>query len=318
MIKNVAIIGVGGVGGFFGGKLCQLLEHRPELGVSFVARGEHLRVIQKAGLTLKTEDHGELLCRPSLATDNFESLPSLDLCLVSVKQFDLTSALLRLKPKIRSDTIILPLLNGIDIYSRVRSIVASGVVLPACVYVGTHIESAGVITQRGGACKILFGPDPSRPDWSPGELLALFDQAKIKSEWTMQVQAEIWKKFTFISAYGLVCAAHNKTVGQILDDPALKEEVQSVIQEALSLATAAGVNLPPNIGTESFEKARGFPHETKTSFQRDFERFDRADERDLFAGAMIKMADELKIEVGTTRKISAHLDRIKPTNHVSR
>src|SRR5881409_4051472 len=111
-IRNIGIIGVGGVGGYFGGKLCSLLHNSSDYSIFFVARGEHLRAIQKAGLRLDSETDGELVCKPSLATDDFLKLPPLDLCLLCVKEFDLAPALFSLKPHIGNGTVLLPLLNG--------------------------------------------------------------------------------------------------------------------------------------------------------------------------------------------------------------
>ena len=151
---------MGGVGGYFGGKLCRL--QSSGISISFVARGEHLRAMQESGLLLSSEDDGDLVCKPALATDDFGRLPRLDLCLICVKEFDLSSILSRLEPITCDDTIFLPLLNGVDVYSRIRAVIKKGIVLPACVYVGTHIERPGKVSQKGGACKILFGPDPKR------------------------------------------------------------------------------------------------------------------------------------------------------------
>lgn len=181
-IRNIGIIGVGGVGGYFGGKLCRLLHIRDDCTVSFIARGEHLRAIQASGLLLHCENDGELLCRPSLATDDFRKLPPLDLCLICVKEFDLAPALSCLNPAINNQTIVVPLLNGVDVCARIRHVIDNGIVLPACVYVGTHIERPGKVTQKGGACRILFGPDPLHPDFVPDQIIRLFDEADIKSD----------------------------------------------------------------------------------------------------------------------------------------
>jgi len=64
-IQNIGVLGVGGVGGYFGGKLCQLQQHDPAVTVSFIARGAHLRAIQAAGLQLRIETDGDLVCRPT-------------------------------------------------------------------------------------------------------------------------------------------------------------------------------------------------------------------------------------------------------------
>jgi 2-dehydropantoate 2-reductase len=311
-IRNIGIIGVGGVGGYFGGKLCHP-RNGSGISVSFVARGEHLRAIQKFGLLLSSESDGDLVCKPSLATDDFQRLPRLDLCLICVKEFDLPGVLSRLEPMTDDQTIALPILNGVDVSSRVRTVIKRGIVLPACVYVGTHIERPGKVFQKGGACRILFGPDPLRPDFAPQEVIKLFEQAGIKSEWTLNIRTEIWKKFIFICAYGLVSAARDKTLGEILEDGLLRKEAQTIMMEAISLAKASGVSLPEDIAEASLLKARSFPYEAKTSFQRDFERMDKNDERDLFAGAMIKIADELGVEIPGTKAVSALLAKRKPT-----
>jgi len=309
-IKNIGVIGVGGVGGYFGGKLC----HQTGSGanICFVARGEHLRAIQQSGLLLSSESDGDLVCRPSLATDDFRRLPPLDLCLICVKEFDLPAVLSQLAPLVGDETVVLPLLNGVDVYSRVREVIQKGVCLPACVYVGTHIERPGKIRQKGGACRILFGADPQRADFAPQEIVKLFDSAGIKSEWTSDIQVEIWKKFIFICAYGLVCAAHDKTLGEILADAELKGEVRAIMMEASAVAKASGVRLPDDIVEVSLLKARDFPAAAKASFQRDFERQDKLDERDLFGGAMIRLAERMNVLLPGTRAVCAILAKKKP------
>jgi len=315
MITSIGIIGVGGVGGYFGGKLCRLQDAAGGVNVSFVARGEHLMAIQKSGLVLRSEADGELVCKPTLATDDFRALPPLDLCLICVKEFDLAAALSRLEPLVGDHTILLPLLNGVDVYSRVRKVLKKGVLLPACVYVGTHIESPGRVFQKGGACKILFGSDPVRVDFPRDELSALFKAAGINAEWTPAIQSEIWMKFIFICAFGLVSAAYSKTLGEILDEDALRHAAQDIMGEAILLAKALGISLPENIAETSIAKARGFPYAAKTSFQRDFERFDKSDERDLFAGSMLRMAAELRIAVPKTREVASILEKRKPASN---
>lgn len=164
---NIAVIGVGGVGGYFGGKLAMANEGSTENKVFFVARGEHYREIAGNGLLLDT-DKGEYICRPWAITDDIGSLPVPDAVLVCVKGYDLPGVTDALKNKVNEETIILPLLNGVDIYQRIKARLKEATVLPSCVYVGTHIERPGKVTQRGGACKIHFGDDPEKRgigDW---------------------------------------------------------------------------------------------------------------------------------------------------------
>jgi 2-dehydropantoate 2-reductase len=308
---NIGIIGVGGVGGYFGGKICRQAQAEQN-SVYFIARGNHLQAIKKRGLQITTSDEGQWTCHPSLATDRIEDLPSLDICLLCVKSYDLPSITKLVADKISDSTIIVPLLNGVDIYDRIRETISTGFVYPSCVYVGTHIESSGKIRQDGGACKILIGQDPIKPGEPPRSLLDLFLRSTIRYEWCSDVYLEIWGKFIFIASFGLVSACFNKTLGEIISSQELSNTVISVMKETYRLAIAKGVNLQESIIGESYNKGRNFPYETKTSFQRDFEIMDRPDERDLFGGAIIRMGKKFGIETPFTGQLWDKINHQKP------
>jgi 2-dehydropantoate 2-reductase len=221
-----------------------------------------------------------------MATDQIGEIPPPDLCLLCVKGYDLpetTGELARITTK---DTIILPLLNGVDIYERVKPTVTRGFVLPACVYVGTHIEKPGVVTQRGGDGIILCGKDPRFPDFDPEALITFFGEVGIRLTWNTDPYPAIWEKYMFIAAFGLVTARSGKTLGEVAADRRLRQSAADIMEEIKAIADAKGILLADTIVTTSLGKADNFPLETKTSFQRDVERSGR-NEGDLFGGAII-------------------------------
>ena len=114
---NVAVVGVGGVGGYFGGKLAQAFSSDPDSPVKifFVARGKHLEAIKENGLILKAPEFGSALCRPTLATERINELPPIDVFLVAVKGYDLMGAAASMRDHIKGKTFILPLVNGASI-----------------------------------------------------------------------------------------------------------------------------------------------------------------------------------------------------------
>lgn len=310
---NIGVIGVGGVGGYFGGKLAKLLEQDAgeELRVYFVARNKHLEEIRRKGLILNTADEGEQICRPTLTTNDFDDLPALDLCLLCVKSYDLNSTLKSVKGKIKSNTDIIPLLNGVDIYERIRKIIPNGTLYPLCVYVGTRIERPGKVAQDGGSCKIFLGEDPQHQGLIPHRILDLFDASKVKYTWCDDIYQEIWSKYIFIAAYGMVTASENKTLGQIMETEDLSKMVISIMSEIAEIAKKQDISLPADIVQESFKKAKSFPYETKTSFQRDFEQKDKPDERDLFGDTIIRLGEALGVETPTSRLVNDKLWKLK-------
>jgi 2-dehydropantoate 2-reductase len=308
---NIGVIGIGGVGGYFGGKLCRLTA-TPGTKVYFVARGQHLDAIRAAGLTVATAAEGTWVCHPTLATDRIDDLPNLDVGLVCVKSYDLKNVVRQLQHKVSETALIVPLLNGVDIYERIREDLKQATVLPACVYIGTHIETYGKVTQQGGACKILFGRDPQAAESAPQPLFELFEKGGIQYAWFDDAAPEIWGKYIFIAAFGLVTASFDKTLGQVIESGRLSNYVLAVMSEIVALARKKRIDLPEMIIPATYNKGSSFPYETKTSFQRDFERADKPDERDLFGGTILRLGRLLGIETPVTQELWERLNQRKP------
>jgi 2-dehydropantoate 2-reductase len=199
------------------------------------------------------------------------------------------------------NSVILPLLNGADIYERIRQHLKKGIILPSCLYLGTHIESPGVIFQKGGSGQICIGRDPSFPEFYPEKLIRLFRNAGILIEYFEDVNIEIWGKFIFIAPYALVTATYNKSIGEVTHDQKLSDLVKNIMREIASIAKALNVELPPDIVEISFAKANQFPFETKTSFQRDVEVKGRQSEWDLLGGTVIRYAEKFNLAADNTR-----------------
>ncbi len=301
-IKNIVIYGTGGVGGYFGGKLayyCRNYEFE-EAKVYFIARGPHLEAIRSGGLILDSSE-GIFTCRPEAASDKLKDFPKPDLVLLCVKVYDLDAASRDIAGSAGPGTVILPLLNGPDITARIRQ-AYSGIVLPACVYIGTHIEKPGTVRQRGGEAKILFGPDPMHEDYRAAGLMDIFGKAGIKYEWQADPFPAIWEKYLFISAYGLVTAYSKKSIGEVLRDPGLKMMVRSIMNEIKAISDKKGITLDPGIIERVLDKAVSFPYETRTSYQRDVERGGK-NEGESFGGAILRLAAQYGIEAPVTEKV---------------
>ena len=232
---NVCVMGVGGVGGYFGGKLAHTFSSNSDspAHIFFVARGKHLEAITRNGLVLKSPEFGKVTCRPTLATGKMSDLPPMDIFLICVKGYDLTDVTTLIKDYVKENTVILPLLNGADIQERIRNKIKTGIILPTCVYVSAHIEEPGVVAHIGKPGKMIFGRDPDHPDYIPHEIFRVFEKSSINYEWKDDANPAIWEKYIFIASFGLVSARYDRTLGEILEEPSLKEEVAGIMNEGL-------------------------------------------------------------------------------------
>jgi 2-dehydropantoate 2-reductase len=310
-LNKICVIGVGGVGGYFGGRMAYGIarDKASTRKIFFIARGEHLAHIQNNGLILNTSEKQGMICKPALATDDINEIPIPDLYLICVKSYDLNGVVSAISKRVERDTIIIPLLNGVDIYERIRKILTKGIVLPACVYVGTHIEKPGVVTQKGGDGLILCGKDPEFPAFDPQETIELFKQLKINFTWKDDSYPDIWGKYVFIAAFGLVTAYSGKTLGEVMVDQEAKALVRKIMEEIVAIANKKDIKFPENIIEASIDKANNFPYEIKTSYQRDVETPGRKNEGDLFGGAILRMGQELDVQTPTTQYIFSEIQK---------
>jgi 2-dehydropantoate 2-reductase len=212
-----------------------------------------------------------------------------------------------IKPKISHETIIVPLLNGADIYERIRANLDSGIVFPACVYVGTHIQSPGIISQSGGDGRILFGKDPGFPEFEPDNVIRFFEQMRVEFRWNDNPFQAIWTKYIFIAAFGLVTVYTGKTLGETLADAEDKRLIRQIMQEISAIAEKKNIYLPANIVEESIDKANNFPYETKTSYLRDVEAKGRLNEGDLFGGTIIREGESLEVPTPVSKFIYSEI-----------
>ena len=142
----------------------------------------------------------------------------------------------------------------------------------------------------------IFGKDPNHLEEEGSRVCRLLEEAQIKYHFTKRHLEEIWQKYIFIAAYGLVTASENKTLGEVYEDYVSSKKVLGIMQEIVKIGQAEGIDLNKEMIDIAFHKAAHFPYEARTSFQRDYEE-GRLDERELFGNTMITLAEKHRIDI---------------------
>ncbi|MBB5639056.1 2-dehydropantoate 2-reductase [Pedobacter cryoconitis] len=298
-----AIIGLGGVGGYFGFKLARKYAADSPVNITFIAREKTYEIVKEKGLTLLSAENGDPVAKPHQIFKEVAGLGHIDVFVICVKEYDLENICNQLKDKIKSDTVILPLMNGVDIYERIRKIIPNGIVLPSCVYVASHIKEKGVVEHKGNPGKIIVGKDPENKQFDPQTIVSLFKDALIDIEYKDDSFPAIWSKYFFIASFGLVSARYNKSIGQVNEEPGLHERALKIMQEIQAIALKKEISLPENIIELTFQKAASFPFQTPTSLQLDVQARKENTELELFAGAIVAYGNALNINVPETTAI---------------
>lgn len=305
--KNVVIIGLGGVGGYFGFKINQFNEIDNRLNITFAARNQTYNMVKKNGLTLLSPEHPESTTKPNEIIQSISKIRNPDLVLICVKEYDLENVCEQLKQIISPETILLPLMNGVDIYDRIRKIIPDNTILPACVYVASHIKEKGVVEHKGKAGKLIFGKDPAHESESVDWIIQLMKDSGIDFDFKENSFPDIWTKFIFVASFGLVSSKYNSSIGTVCADESQKQEAIQIMQEIKVIADKKDIALPGDIINKTFEKAATFPPATPTSLQLDINVKKQNNELELFAGAIIRYGQELGTETSFTEKIYSEI-----------
>jgi len=286
---RIAIIGIGGVGGYFGGKLAGKFENSTEHEIIFIARGEHLKAIRENGLQLITRE-GNYIARPKIATDDPGDAGIFDLVFFCTKSYSLESTARKFSACINKNTVAIPLLNGVNSAEELRTVLPQAKVLGGSVYIISHIEKPGVIHQEDGACKLTFGTD----DESAKKYQYILDillQAKINAVLTDKISEALWTKYLLMCPLASLMSATGKTYGAVWADASLKKKARDMMLEVSAVAKAHHVYLPENTVDKAMEMLAAFGYDSKTSMQLDREK-GRQTEMDALTAYLCKAGKE--------------------------
>jgi 2-dehydropantoate 2-reductase len=301
--KHIAVLGLGGVGGYFGFKINQENEASKKYKISFVARGETYQKVKENGLVLLSPEHSVNLTYPDTVQQYISDVKDPDLVLICVKEYDLENICQQLKGVISKDTVLLPMMNGADIYERIRKIIPGNTILPTCIYVASHIKEKGMVEHKGKAGKMIIGRDPEHFSADVDWIVEMLKESKIDFDFKDNSLTDIWTKYTFIASFGLVTAKHNSSIGAVCSDENQKKEATEIMKEIKKIADKKMIVLDEDIIQKTFEKAATFPFETPTSLQLDVNSGKENNELELLGGAILEFGKELRIDTPFTQKV---------------
>ncbi len=296
--KSIMVMGAGGVGGYFGGKLIQ----NSNRGISLVARGEHLKAIKKQGLKVESIDGDFVLECP--ASENPVDLPRPDLILFTVKSYDTDNAIEQVKSVMTEETQILPLQNGIENIPKLVEAFGDDRVMYGLCRIGIRISEPGKLSHTNPGSVILGERDGRRSERIE-TIKGIYDGADVKCEISNNIRREIWKKFSWNSIFNMVTAAENQTTDQLYENGQPKPRLRKLANEILKVAKAEGVNLQKEDLEKMVVKTQNIgAFITSTLNDR---RVGKKMEFDAFTGAILRLGNKHGMELPEYQKLHQDL-----------
>jgi len=290
---KIAVLGTGGVGGYFGGMLAKAGND-----VTFLARGAHLKAIQKNGLTVKSI-YGDFTVKVVKATDDITTIGSPDLVLVALKAWQVKDIAKLLSPILKPETIIIPLQNGVLATDELKEYINHEHIVGGLCRIISKIESPGVINHSGIEPTLIFGELNKTKTERVQQVKTVFDNASIHSILTDNITAELWKKFIIICVSGLL-AVTKTNYGELR---ALKETRQLMIEllkEVFNLSQKAGVGIESDFVEKATAFIHTYPADSTSSLTRDVWE-GKPSEIEYQNGTVVTLAEKYGVDVPVNR-----------------
>ena len=285
---RIAVMGAGGVGGYFGARLAEA-DHE----VAFIARGRHLLAMKERGLQV-TSALGDIKLPRPVVTDDPTTLGWFDVVLFAVKLWDTESAAIAIKPLLAAGGVAIPFQNGVESIERVAAVVGDAQVMGGVAYIAARIASPGVVAHTGTMARLRFGGVQPEQETAAAELLEACKLASIDAEIVPDIRKALWMKFVFLVALSGVTAATRQPIGVIRADPHLRATFEAAMREAWSVGRAFGISLSDDFVEGQMAFGDGLPGEMKASMLHDLDAGNRL-EAPWLSGAVVRMANDVGV-----------------------
>jgi 2-dehydropantoate 2-reductase len=294
---KIAMMGSGGVGGFFGGRLAHA-----GYDVSFIARGAHLAAMRERGLVIESAAHGDIHVPKVRASDDPAAIGPVDVVILSVKLWDTEAAIRQMRPMLKAGTAVLSLQNGVIKDDILRRELGEGPVMGGVCYVATTIARPGVILQTGPMQRVVIGEYDGRQS----ERARLLHEALLKSganaELSGDVRRAIWEKYAFLVGISATTTAMRASIGPIRTNPRTRAFLLDIFRETVAVGRAHGIALPADYADACLARADGLPAEMVASMAHDLQRGNRL-EVEWLSGGVVQLGAAVGVPTSANRAV---------------
>jgi len=286
---RIAVIGPGGVGGYFGGRLAQAGEE-----VIFIARGATLDALRARGLRVESIK-GDFEIRSVHATDDPLSVGPVDAILVAVKAWQIPAIAPTLRPLIAPETAVVPLENGMEAPEQLAAALGRENVLGGLCAIVSFVVAPAHIRHAGADPIVMLGELDNRRTRRAERLRDALLHAGVSAEIPVDIHRSMWTKFLFIAPMSGVGAITRVPIGVWRSMREPRGLAERGVREIIAIAEARGVELGADAFDRTMERYDNLAADATSSLQRDVMQ-GRPSELDAQIGAAVRMANAAGVD----------------------
>lgn len=262
--------------------------------VTFIARGEHLQALREDGLRVESVE-GDFAVHPVAATDRPVEVGPVEAVLVAVKSWQLPEAAAAAKPLVGVETVVLPLLNGVEAATQLSETMGREHVLGGLCRIIAEKVGPGHIRHAGAEPYVALGELDNRRSERAERLRSALASAGVRVEIPADIHVALWEKFLLIASVSGVGAVTRAPVGVLRSLPETRDLITQAMREILAVARARGVDLAAESVDRTLDFIDGLPPEGTASMQRDIVE-GRPSELEAQNGAVVRLGREAGVD----------------------
>lgn len=293
---RIAVIGAGGVGGYFGGRLA-----RAGVDTSFLVRGKTLDALRTRGLRVESI-HGDFHLPEVQASDDPASIGNVDVVLVAVKAWQIRDAVANIAPLLGRDTVVVPLENGVDAPEVLVETVGAAHAAGGLCAIVSFIVEPGHIRHPAFEPIVMFGELDNRPSERLTRLADAFRTAGVNAEIPQEIHRSMWTKFLFIAPMSGVGAMTRVPVGVWRSFAEVRAIAGSMLHEIVAVAGARGIDLGSDAVEKTWTRYDALAPASTASLQRDVME-GKPSELEAQLGAIVRLGEASGVATPVTRLV---------------
>lgn len=300
-MRKYLVIGAGGTGGPMGAYLA-----KADKDVTFIVRGENLRVMKEKGLkVLRPEDEFSVTNFKACEFKDYNDTP--DVIFVCVKAYSLDAILPDIKRVAGPNTIIIPILNGFGIGEKIQKSIPGSLVTDGCTYVAAELKEPGVIQMNGGIFRVIFGVR-DKADYRDElkDIEKELNEADIIGIYSENIMRDVLVKFSYVSPAGACGLYFNVAAGDMQKPGESRDLFAGLIAEVSEIGNAMGIEFEEDLVERNLKIMDSLVPTATTSMQRDV-MAGKSSEMDSLVYEVVRLADKYGVEAPLYRKVAAAL-----------
>ena len=243
---KILILGAGGTGGYFGGRLQQ-----GGADVTFLVREKRALQIAQNGLQINSPK-GDIALQVKMVLAG-DVKPEFDIVILSCKAYDLTSSIGAIHPAMHATTAVVPLLNGISHIDSLDAAFGMARVMGGTCQIAAVLTKGGVVKSLLDAHAITWGARSPSQHAAANALGEAFAKTIVDWKVSDNIMLDMWEKVAFLSTLAGMTCLMRASVGEILATADGRRLMKRCLDSCVAVAAKSGYQ-PRGPILERYEK----------------------------------------------------------------